>query len=907
MNFLRGLLRWLILALFILGCLAALLFVPSVQTEAVQLLLGHVHHRVKITVDEVNAGLNSAHLEGVHILGPGFELTAPVVDLELSMPDFLLHRRARLRNVVARDWKASGLEPALALTGASLPWEVSIDHADLAGQLWTAPSGGKGSIPLDVALKGGGVTPSQNGTFALDASGVFVTNDMSQVSAALHGTLSLGLGDHHAPTQINATLTTSGAGFEALSGLTVMGQVGSNGIRWGLIKGGRELVALDGSFTRGRWSLAVTSADVAPFFGDTPPPPFTASGKGDFQWNAQDKSVDLAGELTGVANAWPYTARFTAQHRGHDLAVQELSGTVAGVAFTALQSMSVDETTRAVTYAKPTADLVRVSLDHFALSRVPAWPILSTQIRASAGGASGEIVVSGKGDQGYALRTARPVEVEGAVLDRGSIPWVSDVSGRFGLEGTLGPDQWEIKATELALRHAGKPVLAGSLSLLRSTAGGEPWMVTGKVSTPLPVGGLGPMKTTVNFTGLAGTGLKLDGDLHAVGEAKRDLTATFHLSYDETGSAQLQMPLKLAFGDQVSDLVIDATRLVDQNGERRYLKIAGTKAIRDQLQMLAAPLLANLSAGRPFWGPGFGRLGITVDRFEFPGGVWAPLDAEVTLSPTHVELEDVRVGLDSSHTVKVTGGVDFDPAAAVPYSMTGSLELNNVESAPYFPKLHGEPVVQGKFTVRRTLTSHGHDLAELLAHPLQSIHATSGTSLVRALAVNVGDAVPQHRTSAGQAAGHTAENVASFIFATKSNPLEQGKNPVTPKAEAVLNFTDLIDELDFDHLTVDAAEQPDGSYVVSKIDGSTDEIKVSGSGKLGGKATDKLSDRPLSMDFKVSFRGDFAKLLERGGVVKAPPDKKTWVDLPGPVHLGGTVGNIDPKQWHDLLAPFVRG
>lgn len=907
MNFLRSLIGWLIVVLIVLGCVAGLLFVPSVQTEIAHVLLGRSTGKVKISVDYVSTGLNSAHLEGVHVTGAGFDLTAPVVDIDLPMPEFLLHHRADIRRLVAKDWKVKGLEAALALSGSPMPWTVTVRDADLEGQVLVVPGRGKTGVPIDVVLKGGGLTSTRKGSFALDASGAFLTDDMQQITASAHGRLRLGLGPGQGPTDLTATLQVQGGGFDVLSGLTVQAEWGREATALSLVKDGRRLVALRGTPGRGAWSLALDSKDVAPFFGDHPPPAFSAAGAGDYRWDQDGGSLSATGTLRGVAAGWPFTATIAARHRGHELRVASLEGSVANIGVRALQPFALDETTRAVTFDHPAGDLARLSLDRVALERVPPLPLLSTTFRFAAGTASGALIVTGAGDQAYAVRSAGPLSLAGAAVARGGAPWIDHLDGRLDLSGKFGADQWAVTVGSFDLKRDGRPLLDGHLTATRSSEADQPWLVQGTLTGHPVVGELGPARATVDFTGLAGTGLSLDGKAQLRAAHDRSLTSSFHLALDETGSSQITLPLTLAFGDQQSDFVVDGTQVRDENGNHWYLKVSGSKLIWSQAQMLLGPFLRQWATARPFWGTGTGRLGLTLDRVEYGTQVWAPLDALVALTPTSVQLLDVRVGLDALRTITVTGGVTYDPAAAEPYDFSASLTLNRVESGPLFPAAHGEPIVEGRFKVKRTLVSRGRSLNELLAHPLQDIEASSDTSIVRALAVNVGDAVPQHRTSVGKEAENTAAGVASFIFQTRRNPLEAGKNPVTPKAEAVLNFTDDIGEIGFDRLTVDAAEQPDGSYLITRIDGATDELRVTGTGRIGGKDSDPLPKRPLSLDLHLAFRGHLEALLAKGGLIVPAKSKTAFVPFPHPVHLGGTVGQIDVKQWHDMLAVGVRG
>lgn len=886
--------------------MVGLLFVPTVQTEVAHELLGRRTGKVQITVDFVSTGLNSAHLEGVHITGGGFDLVAPVVDIDLPVAEFLLHRRANIRRLVAKGWTAKGLEEALTLSGSPLPWRVSVGDADLEGEVMVTPGRGKSAVPVDVTIKGGGLTPVQNGSFALDASGVFLTEDMRQISASVDGTLSLGLGPNQRPTRLSATLMTKGGGFDALSGLTLTAEVGSASSRVALSRGARRLLALDGGEAGGRWTLALESADVAPFLADNPPPPFSASGAGDYRWDDGKGVLSATGEVSGSVNGWPVSATVALRRHGHELRIASLSGAVANIRVTALQSFAIDETTHAVTFDHPAGDLAQLALEDASLDRLPPLPLLGTAFRATGGRATGKVVVTGKGDQAYAVRSLGAIELKGAAVARGGQAWADGIDGTLALSGSVTADQWEIDVSSLALARHGEPLLSGNFSATRSSAADQPWLVQGKLASGFTLGDLGPAQSTVDFNGLAGAGLKLDGTVAIQADNKRSVTGSYHLTIDEDGGAQLTLPINIAFGEQKTDLVLDGTQVRDESGERWYLKITGGKAITDQLKVLAGPLLARIAQARPFWGTGVGRLGITLDRVEYPGGAWAPLDALVALTPTQVEFKDVRVGLDATHTVAITGGIAYHAAESPPYAFSASLEMDRIESGPLFPAKHGDPLVEGRFKVKRTFSSSGGDLAGLIAHPLQTIEASSATSIVRVLAVNVGDAVPQHRTSVGKEAENTAAGVASLIFATHRNPLEGGKNPITPQTEAILDFTDDIDEVGFDRLTVVAAEQPDGSYVISRIDGATDELKVTGTGRIGGKSTDPLGKRPLALELRVALRGHLAALLAKGGVITPSKDKQAYVPIPHVVHLGGTVGQIDATQWHDLLAAAIK-
>jgi hypothetical protein len=107
-----------------------------------------------------------------------------------------------------------------------------------------------------------------------------------------------------------------------------------------------------------------------------------------------------------------------------------------------------------------------------------------------------------------------------------------------------------------------------------------------------------------------------------------------------------------------------------------------------------------------------------------------------------------------------------------------------------------------------------------------------------------------------------------------------------------------------------AAERgPDMDIRFTEITLLAPEERLGGTGKISFVQGTPIRDQPLSIDLEMGVRGQLGKFLDLVGMLKDGQDPLGYSPLYQPIHLGGTLRNVDQSQWRDMLvqAPLRKG
>ena len=226
MKFLRLLLNCLVLALALVAVLVALAFAPAVQTWVAQAMLAR-QPALQGSLGSLSARFGRLDVSELQLKTDGAVLTMPSLEAELPLTTALWDRKLPLRRVVAKGWTLDlrqisppngAAEPAGStpvaeggpaapapveavsaqdvarifrgtLSRLALPCDVSLDGADLEGDVVVAAPVGSAPARLHVIIKGGGMAAGRDGDFAVDASTEVLDSELSVVTIAGHGHL----------------------------------------------------------------------------------------------------------------------------------------------------------------------------------------------------------------------------------------------------------------------------------------------------------------------------------------------------------------------------------------------------------------------------------------------------------------------------------------------------------------------------------------------------------------------------------------------------------------------------------------------------------------------------------------------------------------------------------------------
>ena len=832
-----------------------------------------------------------------------------------------------------------------------LPCDVTLDGIELEGDVILAPSPDGAPVSAHLAIAGGGLAPGHEGEFQFNAEvhdtqlpaspvtvqgSVFLTMDSPRTLSriGLKTDLASDASMRHGETALSVA-------FAASRGAT------GDTVSVDLARGDRavaNLVIRIGTAApqyAGTWKVDLRDSELAPLAPDHPLPSLAISGAGDFDADDAFGRIRAAGHLNVAAahlgalepqldrlGAVTLDARFEAARNGDTIRVARLDASVAGTGPVAaariLQPFEFDARSRAVRPADPKSDWIDVSIRDLPL----AWlPFLADRLTLTGDAATGEFLLRAA-DGGIALRAKAPlaaanVSVLGAgrVLGQGldlSLPLTAD----------WNPRGWRWRLSPAVVTHAGHPVATIDLQASQAASADLPVAVTAKwsadldaLSATLPSSAprwMAGHSTTGEVTAKVAGSTELEGKISVEGhDPGHSVSVSGHADLEDDGGLSFEGPVTITTGPNSSQVAVKATWNGDLVGGGIDLSLSSDSVDLDHLRLLAAPLAtiagvrlpgaapAPGAAARdatPFWGnwnghidASFGKL--TAGTAEFNGAAGA-----LYIKSGSIRLEGGHWMLPRTNIAKVDGTLAFDPGSASPYTLKGAANLNEVDVAPLFPGSgpDKEPGLQGRFSVAGTIGGSGANLRELIAATREEFHLTSTNGILRLLATDVADAIPEASTPVTDTLNTVGSAVGSFLG--KRGELENGKNPVSKTADAVISFTYEITEIGYDRIAITAVRSPDGSIRLTQFELTAPDEHLVGSGEIAAAPGRPLLSRPLSADLRFSFRGRAAELLAKAGALSASKDALGYTLLGGPIHFGGSVGHIDIGAWHDFLA-----
>ncbi len=833
-----------------------------------------------------------------------------------------------------------------------LPCDVTLDGIELEGDVILAPSPDGSPVSAHLAIAGGGLAPGHEGEFQVNAEVHDTQLPASPVT--VEGSVFLAMDSPRTLSRIGiktdlASDASMRHGESALS-VAFAASRGATGdtVSVDLARGDHavaNLVLRIGAGApqyAGTWKVDLRDTEIAPLAPDQSLPSLAISGAGDFDADDAFGRIRAGGHLNVAAahlgaleprldrlGAVTLDGSFEAARSGDTIRVASLAASVAGSGPVAtvriLQPFELDARSRSVRPADPKSDWIDVSIHDLPL----AWlPFLADRLTLTGGAATGEFLLRAA-DGGITLRAKAPlaaanVSVLGAgrVLGQGldlSLPLAADWS----------PKGWRWQLSPAVVTHAGRTVATIDLQGSRAASGDLPVAVTAKWSADLDalsatLPGSAPRwmagrTTTGEVTAKVASSTELDGRISVEGhEPGHSVAVSGHADLEDDGGVSFEGPVAISIGTETSQVSVKGTWNGDVLGGGIDVSLSGDSVDLDHLRLLAVPLSAIVGvrlpgtaegAGAaaakdslPFWGnwsghldASFGKLVAGTTEFNGAGGALYIKSGSIQLVGGHWMLPHTNIA-------KVDGTLAFDPRSASPYSLTGAANLNEVDVAPLFPGSGPDkvPGLEGRFSVAGTVGGSGANLGELIANTREEFHLSSTNGVLRLLATSVADSIPEASTPVTDTLNSVGSAVGAFLG--KRGELENGKNPVSKTADAVISFTYEITEIGYDRIAITAVRSPDGSIRLTRFELTAPDEHLVGSGEIAAAPGRPLLSRPLSADLEFAFRGRAAELLAKAGALSPGKDALGYSLLGEPIHLGGSVGQIDTSSWHDFLA-----
>ncbi len=971
MRILRFLQSFILVALAVAVLLAAASLSPIIQTWVAGAVLAHgrgAHGSLRA----LSARFGRLQAADLRLEDRGAVLTIPSLEADLPLARALWRRDLRIGSLVASDWTLdltrvprprdaiSGTLPALAaarevigvLGQWKLPCAMTLDGVDLEGDVLAAPPSGRIPIRLHLVITGGGMAAGRSGAFTVVAT--VMNRGLSEPGYETKGRLAI---DMDSPRTFNRLVfsTEMRGGGDQLLALDAIAVRGPDGETWTyrLARGPRILMSASARFQpgalrpEGTWSVDLGEGDAAVLPIGASLPFATLSGGGDFDAPPDLSSFHAAGRLRaaglqpgtlpafmdGVAGA-TIDAAFDLTGDSHTLHLDRATASVTGeggwkAVLTSVQPLSIDEATGSVAGARPDADLLACTLGDFPLALLHGLP---GGLRIASGEAAGAFALR-LGGGGFSVRPTAPLVAHGVALSRDGIVLARGFDLTAGMSANSDGSGWQVKLAPLVLARNGRGLasLEGGVSGVADPS--QPVAVSGKWTADLPglatalgrelPAALAGRAASGSVTVTLGPATEIDGDIAlGAGASGAALSAQVNIAIDTDGSATFSLPLKVAGADGGSDIDIEGTRRVGDDGPRVDVRLSGGRAALADLGEFAAAAAAFGGAGRggiqtpagikdrvPFWGDWEGRVTVALDHLTGPGMDLRYVDGVVEIGHGQLRLVRGRAGRPGENLSTAEGSIAFDGRSRLPYTLNAAYNLGDVDAKAFFgpPPKDGDALVEGKFSVGRTLSGQGINRDDLLAFTSEDVTLTSSRSggILRVLKTSLGGAIREHETPVSDTLGNVGSAVGSF-FGVKEKEGGSGTITVARNTQAVIDFIDDIAEIGYDRITIHAIRGPDRSYRLATIEMISPDAHLVGFGRIQPAEGLPLAAGTLSADFQLGVRGRTVPLARLAGLLSDDRDSMGFSLLSQPIHMGGTPQKVDLSAWRVILAAAAK-
>jgi hypothetical protein len=857
----------------------------------------------------------------------------------------------------AAAWAFAGI-----LSGRSLPFEASLDGVDLDGEVIVAPFPGKPPVHVHVTVTGGGMAAGRDGTFVIDASPVSDDAPSQPASPSAHCRLVVAMdsprsvGRLQARTDLHVVLGSrpvdATLSAEAANSRSDLGET----YAVDLSQGDRHIITLKASFPMaarrfsGGWKVDLRDSDFTSFPEIRNLPSFAGNGDGEFDTDASFARIHVKGGLAGVVSdfgTWAPAAQrlcpaaveanFDLTHSGHLVHFTNALVTLAGAdrlittRVKAAQAFDVDEANGAVKVSDLDSDWLLVSLRRFPLSRLLPLP---GGLAFSGGEADASFTVRAT-STGYSLRSGAPLVATGVSVDRAGLPVARDLVLSFPVFADRDAKQWSFQWSPLGVASGNHTLATFDAKATLDTDMKHPMAIVGSFKSDLDVIATSPAlpgfhwvtgrSASGDFTASVGSSSEIECKLAVVGhDPTHTVTGTVNADEEANGAGEFLAPLKMAFGTDVSEVSLEDSWKGKGAEPYTELKLTSDDVALAHLRLLAVPIAAaggvslSIPSGggpprwapagvrdiAPFWGDWVGRVTIAFEKLRT--GDQDLLDVGGTFEVDHssIQLEGGHGELPSKSMANMEGSIVFDGAAERPYVLKGSEGgLSNIDSALLLPPKKGEdPVIEGHFTVAGTIAGTGINLDDLIDRTEMEIHLSSTTGIVRILATDIADVIPETKEPVSDALGDAGNFVGSTILGIKDRSIEPGKNKVGKVPQAVIDFTNQVAEIGYDKISVTAVRGSDRSIRLVDLEMTASDVHLKGKGKISYVKGLAVSEEPIDVELQLGVRDVLTKKLATAGLLSSAKDALGYSLLNQPVRFAGTLDRVDASQWHDLLA-----
>jgi AsmA-like C-terminal region len=952
--------------------LAAAAFCPPVQTWAARRVLASVAGP-RASIQAASAGWGTVSLTGLRLNLDGSVLEVPSAEARVGVLSALLGGKIAVTSLVAKRWTLDLTRPAqaarmapstaagsggsswvkkalgAAFSAFNVPARASLDGVELEGIVVLSDQAGRPISNALVVVTGGGLAAGSEGRFQCILTAVL--NDSSAAVSALRvvGTLSTAMDASGTFTRADLQMDATARGRQFPTGIGLSGlasasrAAGAVSYAFTLERGSETIASIDAKSNggplrvAGTWHLNLKDTDLAPFALGRALPAFDAAGEGSYEVDTANGDVHAVGKCGVSADRLSVisedlsalgrveiVADFDMARAGNSLRVDRLVAHLAGTSqvasILALQPFEFNASTGELKVARPSGDLVGISVTGIPLGwlRGPLpW------IEAAGGDLQGEFAM--RADNGrLALRTKAPLSASNVSITRGGKPVASGVDLSAFLLADYAPNGWQVQLAPFAVRSQGVELLSLEARFGRLSDTDDPIKAEGSWSVSLPallsqplassISGIAGGEASGSFTASLGAirSVRIKAALSDLvssgpaGAALPSVGADVSADLDPAGLTTFVAPLKLTYPDRTADLVLSGTVSTDERGRVVNAAVSGGHLLIGDLGVVAVlcgarlrnseqppaggtPVPAQAREPIPFWPARRGRVSVSVDNLVFPRFEVGEVRGALALDPGFLELDDISAKYGDDCRARFSGKVMFSTGTSKAYSLQSTLTVTGLDSAPFFRAIHPEdpPVIEGKFDLTGQLTSTGEGVQELVDDIQGQARLSSRAGIFRALRTGAIEPLRQNQSRI-----EDALDTVTSLFGKKADKT----------FDAIIDAAEGLSNIHYDQLNILASRGTDLDLHFTEISLIAPEEHITGSGTVTHVDGASIRDEPLSADLVLSVRGRLETLMGAVGMLKDDGrDDLGFAQLYQPVHLGGTLRDIDQDQWRDML------
>ena len=352
-----------------------------------------------------------------------------------------------------------------------------------------------------------------------------------------------------------------------------------------------------------------------------------------------------------------------------------------------------------------------------------------------------------------------------------------------------------------------------------------------------------------------------------------------------------ELPLLVERPDRKSDLTVNGTLARTRRGLAFDGHITGARLELDDAKILAE--LLALQGGGSGGGAG-GRLTLALSQVEAVHWTATGVKGTLYAVPGAIEIDNLAAKLGGGGDVRINGVLTYGNAAPEPYALKADIEIDNFDATPLFQALDPDhpPILEGHCSLTTRLDGRGAALRELLTGARGEFNLTSREGVIRALRAELVEDIKQapSRLTA-------AVNSVTSLFG-KSNAAQPF---IDKQGQMVIQITDAFKEVHYDQLRVTANRDAGLNLRMTEFALISPEIRLAGTGQITHQDGIPLRGQPLELTVILGARGHLAELMNDVGLLNGRQDDLGYTGLTSPVHLGGTLTDLDETQWKDLL------